>query len=104
MSYTLDKIEKCYRVKAFMSYTIHRVNEYFIISFVLSHLFILFILFPLSLTGPVSFSLLLLLLLLLRFLLLLLLLRLLLLLLLLLLLQIGDSDGDGATCDVALMC
>jgi hypothetical protein len=42
MSYTLGKIKKCYCVKAFMSYTAHWANEYFIISFVLNHLCILF--------------------------------------------------------------
>jgi hypothetical protein len=36
----MGKIEKCYNVKAFMPNTVHWVNEYFIISFVLSHLFI----------------------------------------------------------------
>ncbi len=75
ISYTLGKIEKCYNVKAFMLYTIHWTNEYFIISFVLSHLFILF-----SLIGPLSFI----------------------GYYLLLLLRIGD--GDGAVCDFALMC
>jgi hypothetical protein len=60
MSYTLGKIEKCYSVKAFMSYTVHWANEYFIISFVLSHLFILFSLSPalslslFSFTGCIS--------------------------------------------------
>ena len=51
-------------------------NEYFIISFVLSHLFILF-----SLIGPLFFI----------------------GYYLLLLLRIGDGDDDGAVCDFALM-
>ena len=46
MTYTLGKIEKCYSVKVFMSYTVHWANEYFIISFVLNHLCILFSLSP----------------------------------------------------------
>ena len=98
MSYTLCKIEKWYSVKTFMSYTVHWANEYFIISFVLRYLFILF-----SFSPALSLSLFfftgchLSLLFLLLFLILL-------LLLLLLLLQIGDGDGDGVVCDFALMC
>jgi hypothetical protein len=71
----IRKNRKCYSVKEFMSYTVYWANEYFIISFVLSHLFILF-----SLIGPLSFI----------------------GYYLLLLLRIGD--GDGAVCDFALMC
>jgi hypothetical protein len=67
-SYTLGWIEKCYNVKAFMPYTVHWANEYFIISFFLSHLFILFSLTGLSLSlAAVSLSLFLLLLVLIFF-------------------------------------